>query len=203
MKAVYYHADSHMAWGGNPPPSGYQKLAERFNDQCHRHGIQTVHLTCDGQPGWGDENRSFPLDPRNIVANREEAFTAYLETAEPGEWYWFCEPDFQILQPFSPPGDCDAVFLFRQHDDVPMCPAWRLATTKALPVYQRLREAMRADPRKDWHGDSAAFTKVWKEMGKPEIKAEYLGVKIRMWRYPDFIKPGKYTSNKFGKAKFI
>jgi hypothetical protein len=62
---------------------------------------------------------------------------------------------------------------------------------------------MRAEKRKDWHGDSAAFTKVWEDMGKPGVgRTEYLGLRIEFRKYGDYIKPGKYTSNKLGPSKF-
>lgn len=202
MKAVFYHADSHLAWGGKPPQHGYKKLAERFVEQCHKHGMRVVHLTCDGHPIWGDEGESFALDPKNIVANREEVFTAFLEKA-PDDWYWFCEPDFCILTELPKPKHGDAVFLYRQGDDVPMCPAFRMATPRALPIFVALREAMRADKRKDWHGDSAAFTNVWCQMGKPGIgQHEFQNVRFEMWKYGDFVKPGKFTRNRFGPSKF-
>lgn len=203
MRAVFYHADAHMAWGGKPPKGGYKKLADRFVGQCHAKGMQVTHLTCDGHPVWADEGFSYPLDPKNVVANREEAFTSFLETA-PDDWYWFVEPDFQILLDLPQPKDCDAVFLYRPGDDVPMCPAFRMATPKALPIFQALREAMRADHRKDWHGDSAAFTKVWGEMGKPQLgRHEWLGVGYEMWKYANFVKPGGFTRNHFGTGKFV
>lgn len=198
MKAVYYHADSHFPWGDRPGDV-YAKLADKFKKQCHEHGLQVVHLTCDGFPGWGDENHSFPLDPKNIVANREEAFTSFLETA-PEDWYWFTEPDCEILGRIPTP-TCDAVFLYRKGDGVPMTPSWRMARPKALPVFKALRDAMREDHRKDWHGDSAAFTKVWNEMGRPTERVEYLGVKIRFWDFAEFAKPGRYTRNLMGRSK--
>lgn len=201
MKAVYYHADSHLAWGGSPEKDAYKRLAQRFLAQCHQFGMQVVHLTCDGHEQWGDENYSYPLDPKNVVANREEVFCNFLETAPDG-WYWFAEPDFLQFAQMEEPKGCDAVFLYRGNDGVPLNPAWRMATPKALPVFHRLREAMRAEPRKDWHGDSDAFTKVWHEMGKPTKNLEYLGVKIEIRCFGLYVKPGKITCNPMGMRKF-
>lgn len=200
MKAVYYHADSHFAWGGSPGDV-YKKHAARFKEQCHKYGMQVVHLTCDGHPQWGDENYSFPLDPKNIVANREEAFVAFLEKAPDG-WYWFAEPDFLQHHPMEDPKDCDAVFLFRGGDAVPMTPSWRMATPKALPVFVRLRDEMRKAKGKDWHGDSAAFTVVWHEMKKPSGKTiQYLGCKIEFRKFGNYVKPGLITTNLLGMRK--
>lgn len=202
MKAVYYHADSHFAWGGSPEKGAYKRLAMRFLAQCHKYGMQVVHLTCDGHEGWGDENHSYQLDPKNVVANREEAFCSFLEKA-PHDWYWFAEPDFLQYEAMPEPKGCDAVFLYRGNDDVPMNPGWRQATPKALPLFHRLREAMREDHRKDWHGDSAAFTKVWHEMGKPTGKvSNYLGCSIEFRCFGNYVKPGKITSNPMGMRKF-
>ena len=198
MKAVYYHADSHFPWGGHPG-NVYAELAAQFKAQCHEYGMQVVHLTCDGFPGWGDENHSYPLDPKNIVANREEAFCSFLESA-PEDWYWFTEPDCVILRAIPSPAG-DAVFLYRKNDGVPMNPGWRMATPKALPVFKALRDALRLDPRKDWHGDSGAFNATYKVMGEPKDRVKFLGVDIRFWDFADFVKPGKYTMNQMGPRK--
>jgi hypothetical protein len=207
VKAVVYHADASFAWGG-AVGNLYKKLFERFRKQCKAHGMEVIHLTLEGQPGWGGINIHYSgLDPKNVVLNREECFTKFLETAE-DDVYWFAEPDFKILRMWGPiSGDC--TMLYREGDDVPMNPAWRMATPKALPFFTKLRDELRAVKVRpgvghDWHGDSEAFTKVWNEMGRPTKGTEYLGVKIEFRDYKHYIKgEPKFTRNYFGESKKI
>lgn len=205
MKAVVYHADAHFAWG-DAVGSLYQKLFVWFRRQCNSHGMEVIHLTLDGQPGWGDRTVfNYGLHPKNVVLNREECFTSFLEKAE-DDVYWFCEPDMQILQKW-PDLRADVAMVYRPNDDVPMCPAWRMATPKALPFFQKLRDTLRAVKVRpgvgyDWHGDSEAFTTVWNEMGCPKGDTEYMGLKFEFRKYEDYIKgANKFTRNYFGKKK--
>jgi len=205
MRAVVYHADARFAWGGDVGDL-YERLMVRFVEMCHKNGMDVVHLSVEGHPGWGDENHRYAnLDPRNIVLNREECFTIFLETA-PNDVYWFTEPDHLITKMW--PGlEADCAMLYRNGDAVPMCPAWRMATPKALPFFRKLRDTLRSlEPSSgvgfDWHGDSWAFTKVWGDMGKPKKRANYLGVDVEFRNYADYIKPlGTYGKNYFGKSK--
>ncbi len=193
MKAVIYHADSHFAWGSKPGDF-YKHLFGRL-----RFEMPVIHLTCVGHPIWGDEGLHFDLDPKNVVANREECFAGFLEYA-PDDVYWFTEPDCEILHPF-PALKKDAAFLYRPGDDVPMTPSWRLARPKAFPLFDLFREEMRKDHRKDWHGDSAALTASWKRLGSPQEDFEYQGLQVEMRPYADYVKPGRYTKNNLGQKK--
>lgn len=205
MRAVIYHANAEFAWGGDVGDL-YERLFTRFKQQAKYHGMETIHLTLDGQPGWGDVTQYFDgLDPKNVVLNREECFTRFLENA-PDDVYWFTEPDIKILKMW-PYLNADCAMLYRQGDSVPMCPAWRLATPKALPFFRKLRDELRAVKVRpgvgyDWHGDSEAFTRVWKDMGSPTSRTEYLGVDVEFRNYSEYIK-GKpvYTRNYFGASK--
>jgi hypothetical protein len=168
--------------------------------------MDLIHLTLEGCPGWGDVNIHYSgLGPKDVVLNREECFTKFLETAEDGV-YWFAEPDFEILQMW-PPLIADCALLYRVGDAVAMNPAWRMATPKALPLFRKLRDTLRAVEVRagvghDWHGDSEAFAKVWKDMGRPEKETEYLGVKVEFRPYKDYVKgTPKFTRNYFGKNK--
>lgn len=207
MKAVVYHADAKFAWGGAVGDL-YKKLFEKFRRQCKSHGMDLIHLTLDGQPGWGDKNFYYSgLDQQNVVLNREECFSRFLETAE-DDVYWFTEPDIQIYRMWGPL-NADCALLFRAGDDVPMCPAWRMAKPSALPVFLRLRDHLRAVEVRpgvghDWHGDSEAFTKVWNEMGCPKEgeTVDYLGVNVEFRKYADYIKgSNKFSRNFFGQNK--
>lgn len=201
MKAVYYHADSHLAWGGKPPVGAYEAMARKFLAQCHEAGMRVVHLTCEGQPGWGDENHFYPLDPKNVVANREEAFTEFLSKA-PEDWYWFTEPDSVILEGLPKPIKADLLLAYRRGDDVPINPSWRMATPQALPFFEAVRDEIRKDHRKDWHGDSAAFTKVWRQMGQPSERLQWNGIRVDFVPFSEVVKPGRYTKNMMGPKKF-
>lgn len=207
MKAVVYHADAHFAWGGSVGDL-YKRLFSKFVAQCHAHDIPVVHLTLDGHPGWGDETIRYPqLVPANVMLNREECFSAFLESA-PDDVYWFCEPDYEIVKMW-PKLTTDCAMLYRDGDSVPMNPAWRMARPKALPFFLKLRDTYRAlTPTRgvgfDWHGDSWAFTKVWKNMGSPKGYGlvKYLGVEIEFRDYADYIKPKcKFGRNHFGAKK--
>lgn len=193
MKAVIYHADSHFAWGGEPGDAYKQMFGSlRFE-------MPVIHLTCRGHPIWGDEGMHFDLDPQNVVANREECFAEFLKNA-PDDVYWFTEPDCVVLKAF-PPLKRDAAMLYRPNDDVPMTPSWRLARPVASPLFELFREEMRKDPRKDWHGDSAAFTAAWKRLGSPTENFTYQGLRVEMRRYSDYVKPGVFTKNNLGPRK--
>jgi len=202
---VVYHADARFAWG-DAVGDTYSRLFAAFRNQCKRFGMKVIHLTLEGHPGWGDESIHYGgLDSRYVVLNREECFTQFLETAS-DEVYWFCEPDMEILAMW-PKLKADCAMLYRHGDAVPMCPAWRMATPKALPLFVKLRDTLReVIPRPgvghDWHGDSEAFTRVWKDMGKPTDRTTYLGVDVEFRNYSHYIKGDpKFTRNYFGKNK--
>lgn len=196
MKAVVYHADAQFAWGGSPMDT-YQRLFKGFRAQCHKYGLPLVHLTCNGMEGWGDENHFFDLDPANVVLNREIAFCEYLKIAT--DEVWLCEPDCRILKMF-PSTRADCTLLLRLHDDVKICPAWRLAKPSALPLLEEFRDEAKKN-RPDWHGDSKAFTDMWVRLGRPEKSMAYKGIGIEFRQYSDYIKPGVFTQNYMGNHK--
>jgi hypothetical protein len=199
MRAVFYHADSHFAWGDKPGDI-YKRLVRVFRDQCHANGLIVTHLTCQGHECWGDEVCYYTLDPKNIVANREECFTAFLKQA-PEDVYWFTEPDSRIQQMFLPP-EADLVMLYRPDDGVPLNPSFRVARPRALPVFEEALGLMRQDPRKDWHGDSVVWTEMHRRMGKPKVgKFKYNGVSVELWPFADYVKPGRFVRNLMGRSK--
>lgn len=202
MKAVIYHADSHFAWGAAPRVGFYEGLFKKAKANFAEHGMTTIHLTLRGFPGWGDENFFYDGDPKDVVANREECFYQFLKDA-PEDVYWFTEPDVTILRGFPGLRQFDLALCYRPGDDVPIAPAWRLARKSALPVFEECVEMMREDPRKDWHGDSAVFAKLWARMGKPKEKLVYKGLKIEMREYRLYVKGAHdpYTINALGPNK--
>lgn len=201
MKAVIYHADSLFAWGAKPAEGYYERLFHDAKKDFAKHGITTVHLTLKGFPGWGDECYHYEgLQKREVVYNREVCFTKFLRDA-PEDVYWFTEPDCRILEMF-PPLEGDASFLYRQGDDVAMCPAWRLVTKKALPIFEEVLELFKDEPRRDWHGDSDVFTAMWRRMGSPTDRTTYKGIEVTMRPYRDYIKgKPRYTINHLGPNK--
>ena len=205
MKAVVYHADSHFAWGGEVGET-YRKIFEGFKKNCHDFGYSVVHLTLEGFPGYGDENIYFSgYNPREVMFNRELIFCEYLENADDGV-HWFTEPDYRIYRPW-PPLKADCALLYRPDDAVKLNPAWRLATRKAAPLFREFRDAVktveiRPGVGRDWHCDSDAFNRVFKRMGTPERYCEFVGVKIELRDYYDYIK-GRctYGRNYLSKQK--
>ena len=206
MKAVVYHADSHYA-DGRAVGDDYKRLFKGFNENFHKFDLQTVHVTLEGHPGWGDETYYVKgLDPKNVMLNREIAFCEYLEQAEDGE-YFFIEPDYRIFRKW-PPMETDCVLLFRENDDVPITPAWRLATKKAVPLFKLFRDEtqnvkLRPGVGYDWHCDSEGFTSVWRKMGSPDVcRRKFMGLDIEFRRFSEYIKPNPiYGKNYAWKQK--
>lgn len=209
MKAVVYHADANFAWG-DPVKDTYRNLFRKFREQVNSYGMELIHLTLIGHEGWGDSTIYFDgLEPQNVVLNREECFTQFIEQNE--GVFWFCEPDMKINKMW-PPLKKDLAMLYRRGDSVPLNPAWKMATNKAAPIFRHLRDNLRAlvpyqEPNKEpvdfrWHGDSWAYNKAWKEFGRPTNDFNALGVSIELRDYKDYIKDkGTYSINLFGKKK--
>lgn len=206
MKAVVYHADSHFAWG---PKVGdlYRRLFVKFRERCKSYGFERViHLTLEGHPGWGDENRFYSgFKPEDVMFNRELIFCEFIENAE-DDVYWFGEPDYVFFKRW-PDLKTDIALLVRPWDAVRMTPGWRLATPKAGPIFRELAELIRqVEVRpgvgRDWHCDSVAFTSMWKRMGKPELGVtEYKGLSVELRDYREYVKPGVFCKNHNGPSK--
>lgn len=201
MKAVVYHADA-QTHDGRPAGKLYSQLFVRFRKHVNDFGMKLVHLTLAGFPGWGDENYYiYGHEARNVVANREEAFTTFLDSA-PDDVYWFTEADCTIYN-LWPPLTTDCAMLYRKDAKAPMCPAWRMARPSALPFFIALRDAMRAEPGKNWHGDTEAFNKTWVLMGSPKSGiVDFKGVKIEMRDYTHYVKhSGRYSRYAFERGQ--
>jgi hypothetical protein len=205
VKAVVYHADAHFAWGGEVGKL-YKQLFERFVKMCHLWKIEVIHLTLEGCPGWGDENKYYPdLKINEPMYNRELLFCEFLENA-PDDVYWFAEPDFHIFKMW-PPLTTDCALLFRAGDAVAMCPAWRMANRKAIPLFREFRDVVknvqiRPGVGRDWHCDSDAFNIIYEKMGRPKDRTNYLGVDIEFRTYADYVKNScKFTKNYTGNNK--
>lgn len=201
MKAVIYHADGPIA--ERYPPGTYENIFQGFRRNAAHHGVATIHLTVNGHPGWGDENYFIDADPADIVYNRELAFVNFLKQA-PDDVYWFTEPDSRIHRVW--PGlakDCD-VALLRRRDTVAINPSWRMATPRALPVFEAALEYFNTE-FKTWHGDSYAFVRIWQEMGEPPTGAgiyQYRDVGVELRDFKQYCMPrSKWSRQSKGDNK--
>jgi hypothetical protein len=205
LKAVVYHADAHDP-SGTPVGDQYQKLFKGLNTNCHKYGLQTVQVTLEGHPCWADEAYYVSgLDPKNMMLNREICFTDFLKNA-PEDVYWFTEPDYRIWKNWPPLKEgFDCALLLREGDGVPLNPSWRMATKKALPLFEEFRDECLKWPTKyDWHCDSEAFVAVHKKMGRPNRTVDsktYLGVAIEFRLFHEYVKPNPvYGRNYAGRG---
>jgi hypothetical protein len=165
-------------------------------------------VTLEGYPNWCDEAHYVSgLDPKNVMLNREICFHDFLEKTEDGT-FWFCEPDYRIFRTW-PPLNADCALLFRENDGVPITPAWRMATKKALPLFRVMRDEtksvrLRPGVGFDWHCDSEAFNSIWRKMGSPSdyTPKRFVGVSIEFRKFGEYIKPSPiYGKNYAWKAK--
>jgi len=194
MKAVIWHSEGPKLW--DAPVGLYKTLFQGFMETAHAFGIEVIHLTTPGHDIWGDEGRLFDLNPQDVTLNREIAFTSFLGE-EPDDIYWFTEPDCRIKQPLML--NTDLCLLYREGDKVPITPSFRLATKAALPVFEQVLNNMEGQA-KDWHGDSAAWNILHRQMKEPKLGViNYQGVSVEFRPYKDYNSPsGKYvTHHKF------
>jgi hypothetical protein len=191
MKAVIYHAKAKIA--ENFPPLTYEKLIHGLRKNLNQFDIPLIHLSVYGQMGMGDENHYFDGDPADIIWNREKFFIEFLKEA-PDDVYWFTEPDSRIAQMFPPlAGD---LALLRRNDSVAITPAWRLAKKSALPFFEEaFTYYVDEADRRQWHGDSVAYIKMWEQMGKPNVgQVKYNGMDIDLRDYDSYCRPNaQYT----------
>jgi len=165
MKAVLYHADAHF--GLRHGKGIYKHLVEELKKNLHSFGVSLIHVTVTGHEGWGDENYFYDVDNvQEVIYNREKCLLEFMRRdAIDDQVYWFCEPDFRMLKEF-PPLTTDLCMLYRQ-DPMAMTPAWRLAKKTALPFFEEAFRHFDLE-NKEWHGDSPAWTEMWKQLGSPE-----------------------------------
>jgi hypothetical protein len=199
MKAVIYHAHAKIA--EQFEPLTYERLIHGLKKNVNSYGIPLVHLTLYGNAGFGDENHYFEGDPNEIIWNREKFFIEFLKQA-PDDVYFFTEPDSRIMEMF-PELDCDLALL-RRNDDVALNPAWRLARKSAIPFFEEVFTYYPEEAnRKEWHGDSIAWVKIWEKMGKPNVgKVKYNNMDIDLRVYDLYCRPNaQYTAQWKAKNK--
>lgn len=192
MKAVIYHADGPVA--ANFEPDLYRILFDSFKASAKQHNIETIHLTVHGHPAWADNTFFIDGDANDIVYNREVAWLEFLKQADHNEVYWFTEPDSRIYRMW-PELSGDLALTRRMGDPVPICPAWRMATTKSIPIFEEILDYFDLE-QKTWHGDSVAFTKLWHAMGQPGIEDFcYRNINIELRNYKQYLM----TKSKFSR----
>jgi hypothetical protein len=163
MKAVIYHADTYLA--DKFPKDTYKQLTLGLKKNLKTFNIPLIHITVTGHEGWGDENYFYDGDPADAMYNREKFFLEFLKTC-PDDIYWFTEPDARLHEMF-PPLTADLALL-RRNDTVAISPWWRLAKKSSVPFFEEVLKHFDME-RKGWHGDSAAYAKVWEVIGKPDL----------------------------------
>jgi len=180
MKAVLYHADAHF--GLRHGKGIYKHLIEELRKNLHSFNVSLIHITVTGHEGWGDENYFYDVENvQEVIYNREKCLLEFMRRdADDTTIYWFCEPDFRMLNPF-PPLTTDLCMLYRQ-DPMPMTPAWRLAKKSALPIFEESFKHFDMT-HKEWHGDSPAWIEIHRQLGSPQsvglFKWNNLDVELR------------------------
>ena len=192
MKVVIYHAKAKLA--DKFAANTYERLIEGLRKNVNELGFPLVHLTIEGEPGFGDENYFYSGNPEYIVWNRERLFLEFLKQA-PDDVYWFSEPDYRIVNMF--PELTADLALLRRNDKVAITPSWRLATKAAIPFFEEVLSYYPDDDElRAWDGDSDAYIQIWKAMGQPNIgMLRYNNMSIELRDYSAYCKPrSKFTA---------
>lgn len=201
MKAVLYHAETTYNWHGN---GIYKDLVNGLKENLSKFNIPLIHLTLTGHNGWGDENYFYDgYDPQEVIYNREKILLEFLRNdAKDDETYWFCEPDFRMLQEF-PPLTTDLCMLHR-NDPVVITPAWRLAKKSAWTIFEEALSYFDLEQKK-WHGDSVSWVKMWEQFGKPGSPGIYqykeLSIELRPYGWYASRHKARYSAQYKGGSK--
>jgi hypothetical protein len=194
MKAVVYYAYCPRI-SYRFPIGLYEDLMVGLRENLNSHGVPLIHITLEGHEGLGNDNIFFEGDPDWVNYNREVFFTEFLQTiAEPGETYWFTEPDARLNNHF-PELKGDAAFTVRENR---ISPAWRLAKKTAYPIFQEAVELFPDDKCK-WQGDSEAWAQMYYNMGYPgdDNTIQYKNLNVELRRYKLYNMTGSYYSQQY------
>ena len=166
MKAVIYHADADRAKKHSHLP--YKDLIIGMKENLNSYGIELIHLTLEGFPGYGDANFFYSGIPNEIIYNREVCFTDFLRNkAEDNEQYWFSEADVRLRNPFPLlEENVDAAFVVNTIEKR-FIPPWRLAKKSAAKIFEQALSYYTT--MKDWDGDTESWGQLYREMGYPEV----------------------------------
>lgn len=190
MKAVVYHADASIAkqFSSNT----YELLFDGLRKNLNSFNISLIHLTINGFPGWGNETYYFDGNPEEIIYNREKFFIEFLKNADDNETFWFTEPDSRLIQEF-PPLTTDLALLYRNRPPN-ITPSWRLAKKRAVCFFEEVFSYYDLE-KKNWHGDSSAYHKIWELMSSPGVGIlEYNNINIELRIYKEYsTRKSKYT----------
>jgi hypothetical protein len=202
MKAVIYHADAHRArkWSH----FSYEGLIKGMKENLNSYGIELIHLTLDGFPGYGDTNFFYPdLNPEEIIYNREVCFTKFLKHhAEDNEQYWFTEADVRLRNPFPLLKEgVDAAFVVA-FTEQRFLPTWRLAKKSATPIFEEALSKFTG--LKKWDGDSEAWAEVYIAVGRPgdNQQISYNNMRFETRQYKPYnMTKSHYTAHYKAKHK--
>ena len=169
MKAVIYHADASRAKKHSHLP--YKELIAGMKENLNSYGIELIHLTLEGFPGYGDTNFFYTGIPDEVIYNREVCFTEFLKNhAEDHEQYWFTEADVRLRNPFPLLAEgVDAAFITALSEKR-FLPTWRLARKSAAPIFEEALAGFGS--LKQWDGDTEAWGKVYLAVGSPDVNQQ-------------------------------
>jgi hypothetical protein len=171
MKAVFYHADTDMSEifpSFEARNNIYKNLTKGLKDNLKTFNLELIHLTVNGHEAWGDRTYFFDGDPNNIVYNREYFLLDFLKSQPNDEEFLVLEPDHRIIMPVpSLANGCD-IALLRRNDSVAITPSWKLIKRSSIPFFEEVITYFNKTKLK-WDGDSAAYIKMWENMGKPGL----------------------------------
>ena len=199
MKVVVFHANGPKA---NEFAAGiYQDLFSGLKKNINSFGYPLIHLTLEGHKGWGDENYYFQGNSDEVIYNRERCVLEFLKQQPNDDTvYWFTEPDSRLVNEI-PKLEGDLALLLRK-DIIPVTPAWRLCTIKALPFFEEAFSYFDLD-QKQWNGDAYGYLEIYKRMGEPTTNLEYNNVKIEFRNYRQYCTTkGPFTTQFKAKKKY-
>jgi hypothetical protein len=192
MKAVLYHADTDMSDifpVFEQRNNIYKTLTKGLKDNLKNFNLELIHLTVYGHEAWGDRTYFFEGDAHNIVYNREYFLLEFLKTQPEDEEFLVLEPDHRIIKIVPPlESGCD-ISLLRRDDSVAITPSWKLVKKSSIPFFEEVLNYFNKNELK-WDGDSAAYIKMWENMGKPGlvtnnsiVRYNEMNIELRNYNY--------------------
>lgn len=196
MKVVVFHADGPKA--DSFAKGLYKDLFVGLRENVNSFGFPLIHLTLKGFEGWGDENYFFDGNPEEVIFNREKISIEYLKSQPDNNTvYWFTEPDSRIMSKFEPlEGD---LALLLRNDTIPVTPAWKLCTKKALPFLEEAFSYFDLT-QKEWNGDAYGYLEMYNKIGRPQCNFKYNEINIELRNYRSYCTTRGPFSTQF-KAK--
>ena len=149
----------------------FHRIDAGMKENLNSYGIELIHLTLEGFPGYGDTNFFYTGIPDEVIYNREVCFTEFLKNhAEDHEQYWFTEADVRLRNPFPVLAEgVDAAFITALSEKR-FLPTWRLARKSAAPIFEEALAGFGS--LKQWDGDTEAWGKVYLAVGSPDVNQQ-------------------------------